>query len=56
MVKAQPATLDDAFRVRANPNRRAILDLLAAGDRKVSQEAAHFAESLPWISRHVALL
>lgn len=54
-----PAPVDssDPFRALADPKRRAILDLLAAGPLPVRAIAAHFPEiSRPAVSKHLRML
>jgi DNA-binding transcriptional ArsR family regulator len=46
----------DAFEVVAEPSRRGILDLLAAGPRPVGEIAAATGLSQPNASRHLRLL
>ena len=44
------------FRAIADPTRRAILDLLLAGERTVGEIAGQFAVSRPAVSKHLRLL
>ncbi len=46
----------DVFRAIADPTRRALLDLLRAGDRTVNELAEPFDMSRPAISQHLRLL
>ena len=46
----------DVFHVIADPTRRAILDLLAAGERPVQDLVAPFRISQPAVSQHLAVL
>src|SRR3954470_6954675 len=46
----------DPFDALGDPNRRAIVELLAAGDRSVQQIAAPLPSSRPAVSRHLRLL
>lgn len=46
----------DAFRAVGDPSRRAILDLLADGERAVSDLLAHFEFSQPALSKHLRVL
>jgi DNA-binding transcriptional ArsR family regulator len=46
----------DPFDALGDPNRRAIVELLAAGDRSVSQLAGELPISRPAVSRHLRLL
>jgi DNA-binding transcriptional ArsR family regulator len=46
----------DVFHVIADPTRRAILDLLAAGERSASDLGAPFDISQPAVSKHLAVL
>jgi DNA-binding transcriptional ArsR family regulator len=46
----------DPFDALGDPNRRAIVELLAGGDRSVSQLADELPISRPAVSRHLRLL
>lgn len=46
----------DVYQAIADPTRRGILDLLAAGERPVADLAAPFAISRPAISQHLRVL
>jgi DNA-binding transcriptional ArsR family regulator len=46
----------DPFGALGDPNRRAIVELLAAGDRSVSELAEELPISRPAVSRHLRLL
>lgn len=46
----------DPFDALGDPNRRAIVELLAAGDRSVQQLADALPISRPAVSRHLRLL
>jgi DNA-binding transcriptional ArsR family regulator len=46
----------DPFDALGDPNRRAIVELLAGGDRSVSQLASELPISRPAVSRHLRLL
>jgi DNA-binding transcriptional ArsR family regulator len=46
----------DPFDALGDPNRRAIVELLAAGDRSVQQIADALPISRPAVSRHLRLL
>ncbi|AKF03190.1 ArsR/SmtB family transcription factor [Sandaracinus amylolyticus] len=48
--------MSDPFRAIADPTRRAILDVLAEGERSVSELCACFDVSQPAISQHLAVL
>ena len=53
-----PAT-DEAqpvFRALADPTRRAIIDMLAEGDRPISDIAAAFDMTRPAVAKHLAIL
>jgi DNA-binding transcriptional ArsR family regulator len=44
------------FRAVADPTRRAILDMLLAGERTVGEIAERFAVSRPAVSKHLRVL
>jgi DNA-binding transcriptional ArsR family regulator len=46
----------DPFNALGDPNRRAIVELLRAGDRSVQQIADELPISRPAVSRHLKLL
>jgi DNA-binding transcriptional ArsR family regulator len=46
----------DPFDALGDPNRRAILELLSAGDRSVGELAGELPISRPAVSRHLRLL
>ena len=46
----------DPFEALGDPNRRAIVELLRAGDRSVSELAEKLPISRPAVSRHLRLL
>jgi DNA-binding transcriptional ArsR family regulator len=46
----------DPFDALGDPNRRAIVELLAAGDRSVGELAGELPISRPAVSRHLRLL
>lgn len=54
MVKS-PA-IDDAFRAIADPTRRAVLDLLADGERPVHDLVGRFRMTQPAMSQHLRVL
>jgi DNA-binding transcriptional ArsR family regulator len=54
--KRAPADLDDVFHALADPTRRAMLQALAGGPRKVGELAAPFAISLAAASKHIQVL
>lgn len=47
---------DDVLRAIAEPNRRAILQLVATDELAAGEIAAHFAVTRPAISQHLAVL
>jgi DNA-binding transcriptional ArsR family regulator len=51
-----PSLPGDPFGALGDPNRRAIVELLAAGDRSVSELAGELPISRPAVSRHLRLL
>ena len=48
--------MDLALRAVSDPARRTILDLLAEGERSVSELLVHFSFSQPALSRHLRVL
>ncbi len=50
------ALADDAFEALGDPNRRAIVELLRAGDRSVRSLSDELPISRPAVSRHLRLL
>ena len=46
----------EAFAALADPTRRGILELLAAGERSAGEIAGHFRISRPAVSRHLRVL
>ena len=48
--------LDSTFAALADPTRRAILSMLASGEKSVTQIAEPFEMSLPAISKHLRVL
>lgn len=48
--------MDLVFRAVSDPSRRAILDLLAEGERAVSDLLTHFPFSQPALSKHLKVL
>ena len=54
MAASRPAR--DPFDALGDPNRRAIVELLAGGDRSVQQLADALPISRPAVSRHLRLL
>ncbi|MFI5286473.1 MAG: ArsR/SmtB family transcription factor [Candidatus Dormibacteria bacterium] len=53
---ARAATTTDAFNAVAEPRRRQILDLLAAGDRPVNDLVAELGLPQPLVSKHLRVL
>ncbi len=53
---ARAATTADAFNAVAEPRRREILDLLADGERSVSDIVAQLPVSQPQVSKHLKVL
>lgn len=56
MVLQDAAALDSVFHALADPTRRAMLRLLAEGERMIGELAAPFAMTLPAASKHVRVL
>jgi DNA-binding transcriptional ArsR family regulator len=55
-VMARAATTADAFNAVAEPRRRQILDLLAAGERPVNDLVAVLGLAQPLVSKHLRVL
>ena len=53
---ARAATTTDAFNAVAEPRRRAILDLLAAGERPVNDLVGLLGIAQPQVSKHLRVL
>jgi DNA-binding transcriptional ArsR family regulator len=53
---ARAATTTDAFNAVAEPRRRQILDLLAQGERPVSDLVRELALAQPQVSKHLRVL
>jgi len=53
---ARAATTTDAFNAVAEPRRRQILDLLAAGERPVNDLVAELGLAQPQVSKHLRVL
>jgi DNA-binding transcriptional ArsR family regulator len=53
---ARAATTTDAFNAIAEPRRRQILDLLAAGERPVQHLVDELALAQPLVSKHLRVL
>jgi DNA-binding transcriptional ArsR family regulator len=53
---ARAATTTDAFNAVAEPRRRQILDVLAAGERPVNDLVAALGLAQPHVSRHLRVL
>jgi DNA-binding transcriptional ArsR family regulator len=53
---ARAATTADAFNAVAEPRRREILDVLADGERSVSELVAAIPVSQPQVSKHLKVL
>src|ERR1700722_16897191 len=53
---ARAATTADAFNAVAEPRRRQILDLLAAGERPVNDLVASLDLAQPLVSKHLRVL
>jgi DNA-binding transcriptional ArsR family regulator len=53
---ARAATTTDAFNAVAEPRRRQILDLLAAGERPVGDLVAALGLAQPLVSKHLRVL
>ena len=55
-IMARAATTTDAFNAVAEPRRRQILDVLAAGERPVNDLAALLGLAQPQVSKHLRVL
>lgn len=55
-MSADGALTGDPFDALGDPNRRAIVELLVAGDRSVQEMADELPISRPAVSRHLRLL
>jgi DNA-binding transcriptional ArsR family regulator len=53
---ARAATTADVFNAVAEPRRRQILDLLAAGERPVNDLVARLGVAQPQVSKHLRVL
>ena len=53
---ARTPTTSDAFNAVAEPQRRRIIDLLAAGERSVNDIAAALDMRQPQVSKHLGVL
>ena len=53
---ARAATTTDAFNAVAEPRRRHILDVLAAGERPVNDLVAELGLAQPQVSKHLRVL
>jgi DNA-binding transcriptional ArsR family regulator len=53
---ARAATTTDAFNAVAEPQRRRILDLLAGGERSVTELVDELALTQPQVSKHLRVL
>jgi len=53
---ARAATTADAFNAVAEPRRRAILDLLAGGERPVNELVLELGLAQPQVSKHLRVL
>jgi DNA-binding transcriptional ArsR family regulator len=53
---ARTATTADAFNAVADPRRRAILDVLAGGERSVNELVADLGLAQPQVSKHLRVL
>ena len=53
---ARAATTTDAFNAVAEPRRRRLLDLLAAGERSVNDLVALSGQAQPQVSKHLKVL
>ncbi len=55
-MSASPQSRSEIFQAIADPTRRALLDLLRAGERPVKSLVEHFPVSQPAISQHLRVL
>jgi DNA-binding transcriptional ArsR family regulator len=55
-LMARAATTTDAFNAVAEPRRREILELLAAGERPVNEVVRMLGMSQPLVSKHLRVL
>ena len=53
---ARAATTSDAFNAVAEPRRRAILDVLAGGERSVNELVETLGVAQPQVSKHLRVL
>ena len=53
---ARAATTTDAFNAVAEPRRRQIIDILAAGERPVNDLVAQLGLAQPQVSKHLRVL
>lgn len=53
---ARAATTSDVFNAVAEPSRRALIDVLAAGERSVSSIVAAVGLTQPQVSKHLKVL
>jgi DNA-binding transcriptional ArsR family regulator len=53
---ARAATTTDAFNAVAEPRRRAIIDVLAGGERPVNDLVARLGLAQPQVSKHLRVL
>lgn len=56
MVEQRTGSLDAAYAALADPTRRAILEVLRAGEQRVTDLARRFPVSLNAISKHIQIL
>ncbi len=52
----RPDAVQPVFRALADPTRRAILSMLATGDRPIGDIAAKFEMTRPAVAKHLAIL
>src|SRR3954447_21365562 len=55
-IMARAATTADTFNAVAEPRRRAILDVLAQGERSVNDLVAELGLAQPQVSKHLKVL
>ena len=55
-MSVSPQSRTEIFQALADPTRRALLDLLRAGERPVKSLVEHFPVSQPAISQHLRVL